>query len=124
MKYLYWAVNKLRPETREFFQRRCIGYCSEVFERWCPQVVVSVHPMTQHIFARVLKELKLADRVPLVSVVTDPSYGFWKGWACDDVSLYLVASDEARQQLIDYGIARSKDKDFGHAGASEVFLSG
>lgn len=110
MKYLYWAVNRLRPETREFFHRRCIGYCRELFERWCPHVVVSVHPLTQHIFARVLKELSLADKVPLVTVVTDPCYGFWRGWACDDVRLYLVASEEARQQLVDYGVAPERIK--------------
>jgi UDP-N-acetylglucosamine:LPS N-acetylglucosamine transferase len=110
MKYLYWAVNKFRPETREFFHKRCVGYVAEIFERWCPHVVVSVHPLTQHIFARVLKELNLSSHIPLVSVVTDPSYGFWKGWACDDVSLYLVASDEARQQLIDYGVSPSRIK--------------
>jgi UDP-N-acetylglucosamine:LPS N-acetylglucosamine transferase len=57
-----------------------------------------------------LKELKLADRIPLVSVVTDPYYGFWRGWACDDVTLYLVASDDARRQLIDYGIAPERIK--------------
>ncbi len=105
MKYYYWAINRVRPETREFFHSRSIVYVRGLFERWCPHIVVSVHPLTQHIFARVLKELKLADRIPLVTVVTDPYYGFWKGWACDDVSLYLVASGEARQQLIDYGIA-------------------
>lgn len=110
MKYLYWCINRLRPETREFFHKRCVSYVSELFERWCPHVVVSVHPMTQHIFARVLKELKLSDRIPLVSVVTDPCYGFWRGWACDDVTLYLVASDEARQQLIDYGVAPDRIK--------------
>lgn len=110
MKYLYWFVNRFRPETREFFQKRCIGFIRELFERWCPHVVVSVHPLTQHIFARVLKELKLADRIPLVSVVTDPYYGFWRGWACDDVTLYLVASDEARRQLIDYGISPQRIK--------------
>jgi UDP-N-acetylglucosamine:LPS N-acetylglucosamine transferase len=110
MKYFYWLVNRIRPETREFFHKRCVAYVAELFERWCPHVVVSVHPLTQHIFARVLKELKLADRIPLVSVVTDPCYGFWRGWACDDVTLYLVASDEARQQLIDYGVAPEKIK--------------
>jgi UDP-N-acetylglucosamine:LPS N-acetylglucosamine transferase len=110
MKYLYWLVNRFRPETREFFHKRCIGFIKELFERWCPHVVVSVHPLTQHLFARVLKELKLADRIPLVSVVTDPYYGFWKGWACDDVTLYLVASDEARRQLIDYGISPHRIK--------------
>ena len=110
MKYLYWAVNRFRPETREFFYRRGVGYIQDLFERWCPHVVVSVHPLTQHAIARVLKELNLADKIPLVTVVTDPCYGFWRGWACDDVRLYLVASEEARQQLIDYGVAPERIK--------------
>ncbi|HLL76254.1 MAG TPA: glycosyltransferase [Pyrinomonadaceae bacterium] len=110
MKYLYWAMNRIRPETREFVYRRCVAYVSELFEKWCPHVVVSVHPLTQHIFARVLRELRLSETIPLVTVVTDPCYGFWKAWACDDVRLYLVASDEARQQLIDYGVAPERIK--------------
>ncbi len=110
MKYYYWTINKVRPETRKFFLDRCIVYVREQFEKWCPHVVVSVHPMTQHIIARILKELNLADQIPLVTVVTDPCYGFWKGWACDEVSLYLVANDDARRQLIDYGIAPEKIK--------------
>lgn len=110
MKYLYWAVNRFRPETREFFYTRTVGFVRDLFERWCPHVVVSVHPLTQHAIGRVLKELNLADRIPLVTVVTDPCYGFWRGWACDDVKLYLVASEEARQQLIDYGVAPERIK--------------
>lgn len=110
MKYYYWMINRVRPDTRQFFHKRCVGYVRDLFERWCPHIVVSVHPLTQHIFGRVLKELNLADRVPLVSVVTDPCYGFWKGWACDAVSLYLVASEEARQQLIDYGVSPERIK--------------
>ena len=110
MKYVFWAMNRFRPETREFFHRRCIGYVREQFEKWCPHIVVSVHPLTQHIFARILKELNLAEQIPLVTVVTDPCYGFWKGWACNDVSLYLVANDDARRQLIDYGILPEKIK--------------
>ena len=105
-----WLINRFRPETREFFHSRSIVYVRSLFQRWCPHIVVSVHPLTQHIFARVLKELKLAERIPLVSVVTDPCYGFWKGWACDDVTLYLVASDDARRQLIDYGVAPERIK--------------
>src|SRR5580765_1677539 len=110
MKYLYWFMNKIRPETREFFHKRCIGYVRSQFDKWCPHIVVSVHPLTQHIFARILKELKLSHQVPLVTVVTDPCYGFWKGWACDDVSLYLVANEDARDQLIDYGVSSEKIK--------------
>lgn len=110
MKYLYWTINKIRPETREFFHKRCIGYFREMFDKWCPHVVVSVHPLTQHIVAKILKELHLSEQVPLVTVVTDPCYGFWKGWACDDVSLYLVANDDARRQLLDYGISPERIK--------------
>src|SRR5919199_2415252 len=110
MKYVYWFVNRFRPESRGPLYRRSLRYIHDLFEQWCPHVVVSVHPLTQHAFARVLKELGLAGKVPLVTVVTDPCYGFWKGWACDDVSLYLVASEEARQQLIDYGIAPERIK--------------
>src|SRR5258706_1056470 len=110
MKYYYWLINRFRPETREFFHSRSIVYVRSLFQRWCPHIVVSVHPLTQHIFARVLKEMGLAERIPLVTVVTDPYYGFWKGWACDDVTLYLVASEEARRQLIDYGISPARIK--------------
>jgi UDP-N-acetylglucosamine:LPS N-acetylglucosamine transferase len=110
MKYYYWVINRIRPDRREFFYERSVGYVKGLFERWCPHIVVSVHPLTQHIFGRVLKELNLADRIPLVSVVTDPCYGFWKGWACDAVTLYLVASDEARRQLIDYGVSPERIK--------------
>src|SRR6266571_9446502 len=110
MKYYYWLINRFRPDTREFFYRRTVGYVASQFQKWCPHVVVSVHPLTQHMFARVLKELGLADRIPLVTVVTDPYYGFWKGWACDDVKLYLVASEDARRQLIDYGIPSERIK--------------
>src|SRR5437588_7423878 len=110
MKYYYWLINRFRPDSREFFYKRTVGYVSSQFQKWCPHVVVSVHPLTQHMFARVLKELGLADRIPLVTVVTDPYYGFWKGWACDDVRLYLVASEEARRQLIDYGIPSERIK--------------
>jgi UDP-N-acetylglucosamine:LPS N-acetylglucosamine transferase len=110
MKYVYWAVNRFRPETREFFHKRCIGFLKIQFEKWCPHVVVSVHPLTQHIFGRVLRELNLTEQIPLVTIVTDPCYGFWKGWACDDVSLYLVANEDARQQLLDYGVSSERIK--------------
>jgi processive 1,2-diacylglycerol beta-glucosyltransferase len=106
MKYLYWLVNKIRPETREFVHKHCFGYVRSQFEKWAPHVVVSVHPLTQHMFGRIARELNL--NIPIVTIVTDPCYGFWKGWACDDVSLYLVANDDARRQLLDYGVSPDK----------------
>ena len=64
MKYLYWAVNRFRPETSEFFSTRCIGYVRELIGGWGPHIVVSVHPLAQHLLGKVLKELNLADASP------------------------------------------------------------
>jgi len=110
MKYYYAAIERFKPNESNLIYRLGVNYLRQLFERFCPQVVISVHPMTQHVFARVMKELGLLDTIPLVTVVTDPCYGFWRGWACEDVSLYLVATEEARQQLIDYGINPEKIK--------------
>jgi UDP-N-acetylglucosamine:LPS N-acetylglucosamine transferase len=110
MKYYYWAINRFRPNESSFFYRLTARYVQQLFERYCPQVVVSVHPMAQHFLGRMLRELGWLDRIPLVTVVTDPCYGFWRGWACEEVSLYLVATQEARQQLLDYGVPAEKIK--------------
>lgn len=110
MKYYYWAIERFRPNESNLFYRMTSKYLRHLFEKYCPQVIVSVHPMTQHFLGRMLRELGLLERIPLVTVVTDPCYGFWRGWACDEVSLYLVATEEARQQLLDYGVAEEKIK--------------
>jgi UDP-N-acetylglucosamine:LPS N-acetylglucosamine transferase len=110
MKYYYWAIERFRPNESNFLYRMTSRYLGQLFEKYCPQVIVSVHPMTQHFFARAMRDFGLLGRVPLVTVVTDPCYGFWRGWACDDVSLYLVATEEARRQLLDYGVPDEKIK--------------
>ena len=110
MKYYYWAINRFRPNESSLLYRMIRRYAHQLFERYCPQVVISVHPMTQHFLGRVLRDLGLSDKIPLVTVVTDPCYGFWRGWACDDVSLYIVGTDAARKQLIDFGVDEEKIK--------------
>jgi UDP-N-acetylglucosamine:LPS N-acetylglucosamine transferase len=110
VKYLYWAVNKIRPETRDFFYRLCFSYIKNLFDKWCPHLIINVHPLTQHFIVRFLKEFNLLSKIPIVTVVTDPCYGFWKGWACEEVSLYLVANEDAYKQLVEYGIKPEKIK--------------
>lgn len=109
MKYLYWVVNTIRPEKRKFMLDKCIPYFTDAIEEYI-HAIISVHPLTQHIVAKVLKQLNLQDTIPLITVVTDPCYGFWKGWACDDVSLYLVANEDAEKQLLEYGIPQERIK--------------
>jgi len=108
VKYYFWAINKLRPNESRLIFKSAMGYGQRIFERVMPNVIVSVHPMTQHFFAYILRRLHLQDKIPLLTVVTDPYHGFWKGWACDDVSQYYVASDNAKQQLIDFGVGSHK----------------
>jgi UDP-N-acetylglucosamine:LPS N-acetylglucosamine transferase len=113
MKYYFWAINKLRPNESKLVFKSAMGYGIRLFEKVVPNVIVSVHPMTQHFFAYILKRLHLQDKIPLLTVVTDPYHGFWQGWACNDVSQYYVASNNAKQQLIDYGIGSHKIKVMG-----------
>ena len=108
MKYYYWAVDRFRPNESSLLYRMTQRYGRQLFEKYCPQVVVSVHPMAQHFIARMLRDLGLTDKIPLVTVVTDPCYGFWRGWACKDVNLYIVATEAAKQQLIDFGILEER----------------
>lgn len=108
MKYYFWAINKLKPNESKLVFKSAMGYGLRLFEKVMPNVIVSVHPMTQHFFAYILRRLNLQDKIPLLTVVTDPYHGFWKGWACDDVAQYYVASDNAKQQLIDFGVGSHK----------------
>lgn len=104
VRYYFNWIERSRPNESQFLFNLAQRYGRQVLERQRPDVIVSVHPMTQHLYAHLLRQLNLSDRVPLVTVVTDPCDGFWRGWACPDVRRYFVASEAARNQLIDYGI--------------------
>ncbi len=104
MKYYYSAIERIRPYESHFIFQMCLKYGTQIVERFGPSMLVSVHPMTQHFFAYILKKLRLVDKIPLITVVTDPCAGFWKGWACAEVSQYFVASDGAKLQLEAYGV--------------------
>jgi UDP-N-acetylglucosamine:LPS N-acetylglucosamine transferase len=108
VKYYHWAVNRFRPDRWGLAYRLGTHYGRQVVDRFGPNVIVSVHPMVQAFFARLLRELDLQDQIPLVTVVTDPCGNSWKGWADDGVRLYLVAHDEARRELISYGVPEER----------------
>lgn len=108
MKYYYWAVNHLKPNESRFVLKQALGYGLRLVDKVTPNAIVSVHPMTQHFCAYILRRLGLLDKIPFITVVTDPCYGFWRGWACDDVQQYYVATEDAKQQLIDYGVGSHK----------------
>lgn len=108
VKYYHWAINRFRPDRWGLVYRLGTHYGGQIVERFGPNVIVSVHPMLQAFFARLLRELNLEDQIPLVTVVTDPFGNSWKGWADDGVRLYLVAHEEARDELVSYGVPEER----------------
>lgn len=104
MKYYYWMINRFRFNESPFLLNEALRHGYKTVERFAPTAIVSVHPMTQHFASFVLKRLGLKKKIPIITVVTDPCDGFWQGWACEDVDYYFVASEAAKNQLIEYGI--------------------
>ena len=80
----------LSPEKKPVPSRRLpsLSFFTTLVEYWrlsCrigAPISSSAFILWQHIPARILRERNLAARVPLLCVVTDPGYGFWRGWAC------------------------------------------
>jgi len=106
VKYYHWAIHKFNLDRSLYpFYRKYVG---QLVDRFCPNVIVSVHPMVQYAVGRILQDLKLQDRIPLVTVVTDPCGNSWKGWANEHVQLYLVAHEQARQEILSYGVSPDK----------------
>ncbi len=108
MQYYYWVVNRFRLNESKMILKGAYHYGKELVGRFTPDVVVSVHPMTHHFFSYLLKRLGLIEKIPIVTVVTDPCGGFWRGWACDEVQQYYVATQAARHQLVAYNVPDEK----------------
>jgi len=108
VRYYYGAIERLRPNEWRLFHRLAAHSTRSLLNRHAPHVVISVHPMLQHLMTRALRDLDWLSRVPLVAVVTDPCYGFWRGWVAPDVRAFLVATAGARRQLREYGVAEPK----------------
>lgn len=108
VQYYFRLIDTLRPNESVGWFRRLRAYGGNLLSTHQPDIIISVHPMLQHFFAYLLQEYQMSDRIRLVTVVTDPGYGFWRGWACQQVQQYFVASEAAKQQLVDYGIDSDK----------------
>lgn len=108
MKYYYWFIQTFKPNDSELGYLIVKRYLSKLFAEQKPDVIVSVHPMTNQYVARVLKDLGMADSVKLLTVVTDPNGNFWRGWACPDAALTVVPNSLSKQQLVEWGVPAEK----------------
>ncbi|MCC7530335.1 MAG: hypothetical protein IT342_17555 [Candidatus Melainabacteria bacterium] len=108
MKYYYWFIQTFKPNDSELGYIIVKRYLAKLFAESQPDVIVSVHPMTNQYVARVLKDLELTDKVKLLTVVTDPNGNFWRGWACPDAALTVVPNSLSKQQLVEWGVPAEK----------------
>ena len=104
MKHYYQWIESLRLHNQPLIIQSGLKYGQHLVEKFRPDAVVSVHPMMQHLFAKILYRLKWANKVPLLTVLTDPCRQTWQGWACPDVERYFVPNTMARDYLLGQGI--------------------
>jgi 1,2-diacylglycerol 3-beta-galactosyltransferase len=66
-----------------------------------PDLVVSVHPLLNHVTAKALRREGLTQ--PLITVVTD-LIDFHLGWACPESDLVVVPTEGARRVVLRHGV--------------------
>ncbi|MFQ6057661.1 MAG: glycosyltransferase [Anaerolineae bacterium] len=70
-----------------------------------PKVIVSVHPLANHLAVRAVREL--GQPIPVITVVTD-LVSAHSSWFCPDVDLCIVPSQEARERALRAGLPSEK----------------
>jgi len=108
MKYYYSFIHLTRPNDSELGYRLSGPYLEAWLRRVQPQVLVSVHPMSNQYFVRALQATGMFGKVKLMTVVTDPSNELWRGWACPQADLTVVPNELAMNQLVEWGVERSR----------------
>ena len=72
----------------------------ELIKEKNPDIIVSVHPVTNHIAAKAMKRIN--HNVPLLTVVTDP-VTFHRVWICPQVDKIVLATEDAKTLCRKYG---------------------
>ena len=98
-----WCSNRPLPTAIEISNAACFSRFRSCIEAARPDLVVSVHPLCQHLPLRVLRHMAEeaagdgpASTVPFATVVTDLG-GAHPMWFHRDVDLCCVPSDTVRQ---------------------------
>ena len=99
-------MERLEKLARPFIKKGLV----RLYERQNPDLIVSVHPLVNHLTVKALQEM--GRTIPFATVVTDP-VDVHRTWVAPEVDLLIVATDEARVRALKYGIAPEKLKVIG-----------
>jgi 1,2-diacylglycerol 3-beta-galactosyltransferase len=94
-----WPPRLMAPAATPLVSRSV----TELFQAEEPDLVVSVHPIVNHIPLRVLRKA-LNTHVPYVIVVTDMVTAH-PAWFCTGADYCMVPTEAARQRALRYGMA-------------------
>ncbi|MFH1542739.1 MAG: glycosyltransferase [bacterium] len=102
----YWLDDERKLVALEKMSRPFIlKELTAMIKREKPDMIVSVHPMVNHLTARAIIESGRV--IPFVVVITDP-VTLHRAWLTKEVDLYIVATEEAKQFAIKYGLPEEK----------------
>ncbi|MGH7659816.1 MAG: MGDG synthase family glycosyltransferase [Vulcanimicrobiaceae bacterium] len=83
----------------------------DVFLSYCPDVIVSVHPLLNHASSRARSDAHL--RIPIITVVTDLGR-VHESWLSPRVDAVVVPAREVLQRALERGIPRDRLFQLGH----------
>lgn len=111
-RLLWFGLNndrslKIMEKIASFF---ILDNMVKIFREKDPDIIVSVHPLVNHLSIKAIK--KLGKRIPFVTVGMDP-VDLHKSWVSPETDAMVVATEEAKQLCIREGLAESKIKVLG-----------
>lgn len=107
----YWLDDEKKLETLEKMSGPFIlEELTKLIQEEKPNVIVSVHPMINHLTVKAIKQS--GQKIPFVVVITDP-VTLHRAWIVPGVDLCVVATPEAEEMAIKYGMPETKIKVFG-----------
>jgi len=116
----YWLDDQNKLAALEKISRPFIlEELTKMIKEKKPDIIISVHPMVNHLTAQAIKQS--GENIPFVVVITDP-VTLHRAWIVPQVDQVIVATPEAKQAALSYGMPETKIKVIGMPIAPKFFL--
>ncbi|MFA5839069.1 MAG: glycosyltransferase [Candidatus Margulisiibacteriota bacterium] len=117
----YWLDDQKKLEMLEKISGPFIlNELKKLIEEMDPDVIVSVHPMVNHLTINAIRQT--GKKIPFIVVITDP-VTLHRAWIVPDVDLTIVATDDAKKLAMQYGMPEEKIKICGMPIDPKFFLN-
>lgn len=103
-----WPLKILNALNAPFMQKKFL----ELLREKQPRVLISTYPVWDMLVKKVWKKYSRG-RFPFVGVITD-SMNIHHSWTYGDADFYLVANDDTKVALKNYGVPESQIRVFGY----------